>query len=334
MTATLRAVFLSVAVVGLLVACGVKASQETADPGPVPTLPPPPTADTVTPAPPTTEATTTTTTALPRLDAADFSPCELLPDELGGQPLDTGSFSRYLPSEQPSVDLCVGWTEDDSSSIDVGYVAYGSLTLPELLEEVTTVSALDVGDDSGAGRDGTYWIAAASDADRQLLVRVYDPEESFDLDEIEAMTSDAWDQLPDGPPSGGTVQPDECESVDQDLVEAVSGKTVLARGGDVEGALSCGYLGEDGDAVLITVIQNPGAVDNVRTLGERDGWRRLGAGKLAYVSETNERFYVAIDDDTLVYLEMAAVDPPAAGSPIDEDRQALFDDVLVVAAFL
>ncbi len=321
-------------VIGLLAACGVKAGQQSADPGPVPTLPSPPTANTVTPPPPTTEAPTTTTTQIERLDAADFSPCELLPGKLGGQPLDTGSFSRYLPSEQPSIDLCVGWTDDDSSSIDVGYVAYGSLTVDEMLNEVTNVVELDVGDESGAGRDRTYWISAVSDANRQMIVRVYDPEESFDLDDIEAMTSDAWDQLPDGPPSGGSVQPDECESLDQDLVEAVSGKTVLGRGSDVEGALSCGYLGEDGDAVLITVIQNLGAVDNVRTLGERDGWRRLGAGKLAYVTETNEQFYVAIDDDTLVYLEMAAVDPPADGSPIDEDRQALLDDVLVFAAFL
>lgn len=329
MTATLRAALLSVVVAGLLAACTATGGRPSADPGPVPTLPPPPTST-----PPTTAAPTTTTTQIERLGADEFSPCELVPDELAGEPIATSSLSRYLPSTVPSLDLCVGWTEDYSRSIDVGYVAYESMTVDELLADVDDVTALDIGDEAGAGRDaGDYWYAAVSDDVRQLFVRIFDRDEALDVDAVEDLTRSAWEQLPEGPPSGGIELPAECDDIDQSLVQDISGPVVLARGGQADGALSCGYLGEDGDAVLVTLIQAVPAVDSVRTFGERDGWRRLGAGLLATISDTNEEIYVAVDEDTLLYLETVAVDPPPAGSGIDEDRQALLDHLLVFAAF-
>lgn len=328
MTATLRAALLSVVVAGLLAACTATGGRPSADPGPVPTLPPPVTAT------PTTAAPTTSTTQIERLGADEFSPCELVPDELGGEPIATSSLSRYLPSTLPSLDLCLGWTEDYSRSIDLGYVAYESMTVDELLADADDVTPLDIGDDAGVGRDaGDYWYAAVSDDARQLFVRIFDPDDAIDADEVEELTRSAWDQLPEGLPSGGIELPVECEGIDQSLVEDVSGPVVLARGGQADGALSCGYLGEEGDAVLVTLIQAVPAVDSVRTIGERDGWRRLGAGLLATISDTNEQIYVAVDEDTVLYLETASVDPPPAGSGIDEDRQALLDHLLVFAAF-
>jgi len=287
----------------------------------------------------TSPRASTTTTTTPRVDPADFDPCALVrPTDLatlvdGIEPVLARGLA--LGAKTP-IDECrldsVG-----PGVVSVGVAANDPGSLQDLLPPPSTPAAAkaarqlaDLGDEAFVQEvDGSYYVVADAGRGRQLRVRAdtYGLAED-DPEPVIALARRAAARLPERLPDGGTALPTVCDGLDPDLVAAVVGDVVLARGSAVGDGFTCDLLGDDGTKAFVEAYRTSDpVVDDVLANGQR--WRPIAGGDQAAVSASGQYFVATATDGVEVAVDTGAPDAPVDGEakggyPVDGDRRALF----------